>query len=234
MMRRLTAILLLLFTIASPAFAANAAVPTVTVQGSSQVEAVPDQAQINLGVVTTGKTAEEAQQENSVLANAVQKNLLAAGLPENALQTTQYAVYPIHTEDKSQKLTVIAGYRVSHTLTVTLDDMSKVGSVIDTALSAGANQILGISFQKSDDTQLKTKALQEAVKEATAKAEAIALASGKKLGRVLTVQENGVSVQLPEFTQRYMLKADSAPTPILPGSIRVNGGVSMVFELNEQ
>ena len=229
---RLIAVLLVVFTLTSPVFAAGAAAPTVSVQGSSQVEAIPDQALINLGVVTTGKTAEEAQQENAVLANAVQKNLIVSGLAEDALKTTQFAVYPIHMEDKEQKTTVIAGYRVSHTLTVTINDMSKVGSVIDTALSAGANQILGISFQKRDDTLLKTQALQEAVKEATAKADAIAKASGKKLGRVVTVQENGVSVHLPEFTQRYMLKADSAPTPILPGSIRVSGGVSMVFELN--
>lgn len=233
-MRLIAIVLLALFCVTSPALASNPVIPTVSVQGSSQVETVPDQAQINLGIVTTGKTAEEAQLENSVLAKSVQAQLFTMGVPEDKLQTTQYAVYPIHTEEKGQKAPAIVGYRVSHTLTATMDDMTKIGAVIDTALSAGANQILGISFKKRDDTQLKTKALQEAVKEATAKAAAIADASGKKLGKIVTVQENGVSVHLPEYTQRYMLKADGAPTPILPGSIRVNGAVSMVFELSDR
>ncbi|KYZ77000.1 hypothetical protein AXX12_02325 [Anaerosporomusa subterranea] len=231
-MKLIATILLAFFCIVSPVQAASAVVPTVAVQGSSQVEAIPDQAQINLGVVTTGKTAEEAQLENSVLANAVQAKLFAMGLAESKLQTTQYAVYPIHNEAKDQKAPQIIGYRVSHTLTVTADDLSKIGALIDNALAAGANQILGISFKKRDDTQLKTQALQEAVKEATAKAEAIVAASGKKLGRIVSMQENGVSIHLPEFTQRYMLKADGASTPIMPGSIRVNGTVSIVFEIN--
>jgi uncharacterized protein YggE len=231
MMKVVAAILLAFFCIVSPVQAASAIVPTVTVQGSSQVEAIPDQAQINLGIVTTGKTAEEAQLENSVLANAVQTKLFAMGVPEGKLQTTQYAVYPIHNDDKAQKAPTIIGYRVSHTLSATVDDMTQIGVVIDNALAAGANQILGISFKKRDDNQLKTKALQEAVKEATVKAEAIAAASGKKLGKIVSVQENGVSIHLPEFTQRYMLKADGGSTPIMPGSIRVNGAVSMVFEI---
>ena len=229
---RMIAILLLAFLcITSPTLTVNASVPTVSVQGASQVDTLPDQAQINIGIVTTNKTAEEAQLENSVLANSVQTKLFLMGVPEGKLQTTQYAVYPIHNEEIGQKTPSIIGYRVSHTLTVIMDDMTKIGTVIDTALSAGANQVLGISFKKRDETQLKTKALQEAVKEATAKAEAIAEASGRKLGKIVTVQENGVSVHLPDYTQRYMLKANGAPTPILPGSIRVNGTVSMVFEL---
>ena len=196
--------------------AADTVVPTVSVQGSSQVEVIPDQAKINLGVVTTGKTAEEAQVENAALANAVQAKLFAMGIAQDKLHTTQYAVYPIHSNEEKQKTPAIVGYRVSHTLTATVEDMTKIGTVIDSALSAGANQILGISFMKQDDTQLKSQALQDAVKEATAKAAAIAGASGKKLGRVITVQENGVSVHLPEYTQRYMLKADGASTPIMP------------------
>lgn len=230
-MRLLTAILLAFFFSMSSVQAAETVVATVSVQGSSLIEVIPDQAKINLGVMTTGKTAEEAQAENAALANAVQAKLFSIGIAQDKLHTTQYAVYPIHNNEEKQKVPAIVGYRVSHTLTATVEDMTKIGLVIDSALSTGANQILGISFMKQDDTPLKTQALQNAVKEATAKASAIAATSGKKLGRVLTVQENGVSIHLPEYTQRYLLKADGASTPIMPDSIRVNGAVSMVFEL---
>lgn len=226
-MKLLTAILLAFFYMVSPV---QAAVSTVTVQGSSHVETIPDQAKINFGIVTTGKTAEEAQQENAVLATAVQTRLLHMGLAEKQLKTTQYAVYPIHNEAKAQQTPEIIGYRVSHTLTATTDDLSQIGSLVDNALDAGVNQILGISFSKRDDAQLKSQALQNAVKDATDKAAAIAAALGKKLGRMISVQENGVSIHLPEFTQRYMLKTNGA-TPIMPGSIRVDGTVNMVFEI---
>lgn len=228
-MKLITAIFLAFFCIVSPVQAA--VVPTVTVQGLSQIETIPDQANINFGVVTTGKTAEEAQQENAGLANAVRTRLLSMGLLEENLKTTQYAVYPIHTEVKDRQAPEIIGYRVSHTLTATTNDLSQIGPLVDNALDAGANQILGISFKKRDDTQLKIKALQNAVKDATDKAEAIVTASGKKLGKIISVQENGVSIHLPEFTQRYMLKADGASTPIMPGSIKVHGTVNMIFEI---
>lgn len=208
--------------------------PTITVEGNSQLEVIPDQAQVSIGVVTTAPTAESAQKANARLAALVQSKLMEAGVSKEKIHTIQYAVYPIHQQQpKSDDPPSIIGYRVNHTVIATIDDIAKIGSIIDTALSAGANQIMGIQFKKQDELQLKCLALQNAAKEATAKAEAIAAALGKRLTKVVKITETGVSVHSPEYQQRYLLKTGDAPTtPILAGSIQVNGSVSITYEIN--
>lgn len=228
-----------LLTIAALGAGAVFAVPvadaagTITVQGNSQIEVLTDQASIGIGVVTTGKTAEDAQTENSRLADAVQQKLLDMGIARDKLHTVQYAVSPIHTEPgKENKVPMIAGYRVCHTVTVIVNDMNQIGAIIDAAFSAGANQIMGLNFSRSDDAQLKRQVLQAALRDARGKAEALAAAIGKRLGKVVSIQEGGVSVQVPEYQHRYLLKADGLPaTPILPGSIQVSASVGIVFEI---
>ncbi|EGO61836.1 SIMPL domain-containing protein [Acetonema longum] len=206
---------------------------TITVQGNSQIEVLTDQASIGIGVVTTGKTAEDAQTENARLAATVQQKLLDMGIAKDKLRTVQYAVSPIHTEQgKENKVPMIAGYRVSHTVIAVVNDMNQIGAIIDGSFSAGANQIVDLNFSRSDDAQLKRQVLQAALRDAKGKAEALATALGKKLGKVVSIQEGGVSVQVPEYQHRYLLKADGIPTtPILPGSIQISASVVIVFEI---
>lgn len=210
----------------------NTTISTVTVEGTAHMDVVPDQAIVNIGVTTTGSTANDGQLENARITTAVQQKILALGIAKDKLQTSQYSLYPVYNDqDKNNKTPAIIGYKVNNTITVILDDVSMVGNVIDTALGAGANQISGVSFKKKDELQLKQAVLQDAVKEATAKAEAIASALDKHIVKVIAVNESGISVQAPE-NQRFMLKADSfAGTPILPGNIQINGSVNIVFEI---
>ena len=46
---------------------AEASKRTVTVNGTGQITIEPDVAYVNLGVLTNGKTADEAQQENAAI-----------------------------------------------------------------------------------------------------------------------------------------------------------------------
>jgi hypothetical protein len=206
-------------------------VSTITVQGNSQMTVIPDQAVVTISVINTAPTANEAQATNAKSAIAVQQQLLAMGIAKDNLRTTQYGIYPLYSEnDKAGKAPSIIGYQVTNTLMATLDDVTTIGNVIDTALASGANQISGVHFQKKEELQLKQAALQGAVQEATAKAEAIAVALNKTLGKVIAVNESGVSVQAPEM-QRYLLKSDAVGTSLLPGSIQVNGSVTIIFEI---
>lgn len=230
-MTKICSLLLALLLFATVAQAAPQTASTIAVQGNASLHTVPDQATINIGVTTSAASLKEAETQNSSTASLIHQQLLSLGIAQDNIRTSNYSVYPVYNQQNKGKTPVITGYNLSNVLTVTVDDISSIGEVIDTALAAGANQISSINFSKKDESKLQQEALQLAVKDGYAKAEAIANALNKKIARVVTVNEQGVSVQFPEAA-RYALKADSlGGTPIAPGNIQVNANVSIVFEI---
>src|SRR5215213_10387934 len=89
------------------------------------------------------------------------------------------------------------GYEARNSVTVTLSDLTKVGSVIDAAAQAGANDVSGIAFTLRQDRQARDRALSEATQEAVSKARVIAQALGGRVVRILEVQEEGFQQRPP-------------------------------------
>jgi uncharacterized protein len=207
---------------------------TITVQGTSQLDAVPDIAYIGVAVVTSAATVAEAQSENARLANQVYAHVEAAGIEKEYIKTAQFNVVPIYQQEEGKWTNVpaIQGYQITNGITVTVVP-ARAGEIIDIALQAGANQVNSVRFGKLDEAGLKNTTVQMAVKDAMAKAEAIAATFGKRVIRVQSVNETGVYLQMPEVGNRYQMKAaDSAPTPITPGLIHLTANVQLVVETN--
>jgi len=204
---------------------------TISVQGSSQLEVVPDVAYIQLAVVTEAATVSVAQQENASLANQVYDRLTAAGIGKDYIKTSQYNVIPLYSQDdgKSNKPPVVRGYQIINGFTVTVNS-ARAGEIIDTALQAGVNQVQTVRFGKLDESESRNVVLQMAVRDALAKAESIAAVLGKQISRVRTVTESGVYVQFSELA-RYSKSADGAATPISPGYVHLNANVQLVVEM---
>lgn len=224
---------LLLFT--STTFAAD--VTTVTLQGTSHMEVAPDQAVVTFGITSNADSSETARNTNAVTSNAVQQKLLDLNFTKDQLHTSQFVVYPIYNSDneKSGKPPAIIGYRVSNDLTVTIDDVSLVGNVIDAALSAGANQVTSVHFKKKSDSNLKKSLLSDAVQDALTKADAIATALGKHVTKVTSIEEHSLDFQSPE-APRYMLMeakavGNTSSTSLSSGMIIANGSISLVCEM---
>jgi len=212
-------------------------ITTVTVQGTSHMEVAPDQAIVTLGIVNTADSAESARNANAAISAAIQQKLLTLDLTKDQINTSQFVVYPVYNSDtdKSSKPPVIIGYRISNNITVTIDDVNLVGSVIDSSLAAGANQITGVRFQKKSDVKLKQTLLAAAIQDALSKTDAIATALDKHFKRVISVNEESIGFQQPESPRfNMMLKADtgnSNATSLSPGVIIANGSLSLVCEL---
>ena len=77
-------------------------------------------------------------------------------------------------------------------MTVTLNDLSKVGAVIDATAMAGANDIAGIAFTLRKDRPARDEALAQATQEAMGKARVIAQALGGRLVRIVEVQRGNM------------------------------------------
>src|SRR3954451_5325140 len=70
---------------------------TVQANGSATLTANPDQAQIELGVVTAGATAQDSAQQNATQTTSVLNAVKAVLGPSGTIQTVGYSVQPRYT-----------------------------------------------------------------------------------------------------------------------------------------
>ena len=144
----------------------------VSVTGDSMVQAQPDTAILTVSVVTQGRNALEAQQDNANRSDAVVKALKSAAGAGAEVKTSGYSLQPIRAYKEGQPPT-ITGYEARNSVTVTMSDLTRVGAVIDATAQAGSNDISGISFTLRKDRPARDQALAEATREALSKAQVV-------------------------------------------------------------
>src|SRR5688572_27857942 len=203
----------------------------VTVSGDAIVQAQPDTAILTIAVVTQAKRALDAQQENATKTDALVRALKAAAGTGAEVKTSGYSVQPMRVYRENQPPT-ISGYEARNTVTVTMSELAKVGNVIDAATQAGANDISGIAFTLRQDRPARDRALTEATREAMSKAEVVSKALGRKVTRVVEVQEEGfVRPPQPVYQAEAFMKRDSVATPIEVGSLDITSRVLLIVEV---
>ena len=213
--------------LAAPGHAAEALQQRmIVVSGEGEVLAKPDQARITAAVVTQAPTAEQAAQGNAAAMNRVLNALSMLGIPPAKIQTSNYSVQPQYTAVTQR---TISGYQATNQVTIVVDDLARLGTISDTLVRAGANQLGGVSFTIADPKPLADRAREAAVADATAKARTLAAAAGVKLGPLLTIQEGAGGVRPLPFAARAL--ETGATTPIIPGEQPIMVGVTMTFAI---
>jgi uncharacterized protein len=192
----------------------------ITVQGTASVSAVPDRAELHVGVESQGATARAALAANAAEMRRVLAALRSAGATD--LKTQFVSVNPRYAEAGA-----VQGFTAHNSVSATIRDVSKAGAVVDAAVAAGANQVHGPNLTHSDPSALYRQALRAAVAEARLSAQALAAASNLTLGAVTAVVEGG-SAPMPHALEARA--ADQAgSTPIEPGQREVSASVSVTF-----
>jgi uncharacterized protein len=100
MFRMYSSLLLLMFSCS--VMAAQTPVPSVQANGSATLTAKPNQAQLDVGVVTNGATAQDASQKNANLSDAVRAALSKVLGSAGTLQTVSYYVTPRYSTTPNQ------------------------------------------------------------------------------------------------------------------------------------
>lgn len=207
-------------------------VTRVMVAGDSIVQAQPDTALLTVSVVTQGKNALEAQQQNASQTDAVIRALKAAAGAGAEIKTSGYSLQPQRVYKENQPPTIV-GYEARNSVTVTTGELSKVGTIIDAAAQAGANDVAGVAFTIRQDRAVRDRALGEATREAVSKARVIAQALGGRVVRIIEVQEEGFQQRPPVPYQFATLGAGSqkVATPIEVGSLDISSRVQLIAEI---
>jgi len=219
--------------VATPGRDDNRRVTRVMVAGDSIVQAQPDTAIITISVVTQNRQAISAQQDNAAKTDAVVRALKAAAGSGAEVKTSGYSLQPQRVYRENQPPT-ITGYEARNSVTVTLSDLTKVGSVIDAAAQAGANDVAGIAFTLRQDRQARDRALSEATRVAVSKAQVIASALGGRVVRIVEVQEEGFQQRPPMpiyQAEAYMAKQGAVATPIEVGALDISSKVQLIAEV---
>lgn len=229
----LGAILALLLVSGIAAAADTAGEHVIQTTGTGSVIGTPDRAQVTFSVETENADVKAAQAENALQMTQVHDAILAAGIPEDALKTTGYTIYPVYEESTGLLKPKIKTYHVSNSLTVTLHNVSRTGEIIDIAVANGVNQASSIQFMLSDEKQqeLRTEALKEAVTRARADADTVSAAMGTTITGVQRAETGGGYT--PVYFQNYALDSAApkaaAATPIQSGDITVTATVTITY-----
>jgi uncharacterized protein len=205
---------------------------SIRVTGASTVTANPDRAHVDIGVVTQAPQSQAAVSQNARTFNAVMGALRKAFGPGADIKALSFSLNPEYQYHASGGTPTITGYTATNVVRVTIDDLGRLGDVIDTATRAGANRVPSIQFALRDEESVRTQALREAALKARSEADALAAALGLKVNRILTVEEGGpVVVPMREVAFARAASASSA-TQIQPGAIEVNANVTLTVEVS--
>lgn len=211
---------------------ADGAPRTITVTGQGSITAAPDRARILFWVETRAATAAAAARENAARQQRVIAALRAAGIPERSIQTTGYNLSPDYRFEPQTQEQRLVGYVARNGVQVQVQDIARVGALIDSAITAGANMVGDLTFESSRAAQLEREALAAAVGAACRDAQAIARAAGVELSQVLDIASGQQMAGPPQPLMRASAaQMEAMPTPIQPGELGVGAMVTIRYAI---
>lgn len=216
--------------------------PTISVSGMGKLSAAPDIAEIQVGVRSQAPTAQASLAANNESMNAMYAILKENGVAAKDIQTTQIQVTPEYSQPPNRPRVAnevefvprIVGYRVDNTVQITARQITKLGALLDALVTAGANQIHGISFRVDNPEKLMDEIRKRAMTDARKKAELLAGEAGVVLGPPIKIIDEAVGPRppTPYFAPRMeMMAKAAAPMPIAAGEQELGVTVHVVYEL---
>ena len=207
---------------------------TITVTGQAEVSTSPDVATLAVAVETTAPKAADAVGENATRSAKVASALKALIGKDDTVTTTRYSLEPRYESAKHGEAGEprIVGYVARNEVQVETHKIDAVGSLIDTAIGAGANRISTLQFTLANRNEQLRAALEKAGSEARAQAESIANALNVKLKSVLSATTSSGPIIVPRRFEALSMAAEArAPTPIEPGSVSVSATLQVTYEI---
>ena len=188
--------------VAAPASAASEDRPAgqqrrlVTMVGTGEASAVPDQVSFTLTATARRPHLDEAMSASSGTMSRVLAELAAHGVKKADVQTTGLSMHPEY-EYHAYAPPTLVGYRVTQRARVEVAELAKGGPAIGAAIETGGNgvRVSGIRLGVADPDAVLSQARAAAVESATAKAEQYAAATGQSLGEVMSIREVGQPAQ---------------------------------------
>lgn len=210
---------------------------TISVAAQGTIEREPEEGVVLLAVESEAEDARAAADANAERMTRLVAALRRAGVADRNIRTISYELRPEYRRQVEQRdePPQIAGYRAVNMVQVTVDTVSAMGRIIDTAIASGANRVANISFRLRDPHAAHLEALAIAMRNARREAEAVAEAAGERLGSALSINTGGYQPPMPPmpmYAGRAEMDMAMAPsTPVETGTLTVVATVNVVYRL---
>lgn len=211
----------------------------VSVNASESMDITPNTATINFSVETTDMDSKRASEINNQITtkviNALKQELLSD--KKSYVQTKNFNLRPNYKNDSEKEVMVIKNYTAVNTIQVKTSDITKVSSLIDTAIKNNVSNVSGVSMTAEEYDQYTNELTQKALLKAKNLAQATVSALNQKVYgiktlRVNTYQQSSNGMRLYKaaaMTDSVGETVSAASTPIEAGKIKLNVSVDAEF-----
>lgn len=208
---------------------------SITVSGQSKQQVSNQVAHFNVNVTQAEDDKQKAiDSVNKAMAEITaavkkfgiaDKDLTTQSISVNEVTQPEILIYPPQPGTKTGE----KQWQANNSLAIILRDTSQASALTDLLQNFPLAEVSGPGFSVEDTKAADAELLVQAVEDARQKAEQVARASGRKLGKVITVSESGGVYPLYRAAVAESKSGTSAP--LEPGSTQLSQSVSVVFEL---
>ncbi len=206
--------------------AKEAKMRTLTVTGEGKEMIPTTLTQVQLGVEVQGQTSEEVQQEVANQSTSVVNLLKSRNVQQ--LKTTGISLQPNYDYNSSDRKLI--GYIGTNIVSFSLETQ-QIGNLLDQVVKSGATRIDQVSFTATDDAiaTAQKQALQAAVQNAQAQAEAVLSSLNFSSQDIIKIQVNGANMPqpIPQLEMAALAKDANASTPVIGSEQTVMASVTL-------
>ncbi len=205
--------------------------PHIMTTGYGEVVATPDMAKFSVKVVEVTMNAEQAKAKVDDVVSKFIARLNEQGVKDSAIVSSNLYLTPQYQYPKSGKAELV-GYRAIRSVSVEVNDLSKLNEYLDIALEEKINQVDDIQLKVRDQDKYQQQARMAAIKDAMHKAESLASGFGRKLDGVWRIEYNSRQSR-PIMMKATAFSEDSAVNKTYQDStITITDSVGVVYKLD--
>lgn len=198
--------------------------PKIHTSAQAEVTVPAARAHLVVGATATSDRARDAGARVAEIVNAIRDALVGFGLDRGDVVTAGYSVSPTG-DDLNQP----RRYTAVSSVSVDVDDLGRLGAIVDTALGAGATNVSRLTFEAANPAEARARAIADAYAKARDDAEALARAAGRTLGPAVLLSTDQAA---RPFAEPMMVQRFGGGTELPAPDVTISAAVSVDWQLN--
>jgi uncharacterized protein YggE len=205
--------------------------PSITVYGASEVRVAPNQVELRVGVRAQSRVLSTAVEQQRLQIKQAIALAISNGVEEKDIQTAYLGINPIREKGG------VDSYYAHRDIAIALHDPARFDALLTALMQSGVNEVYGVEFKTTELRKYRDQARAQALTAAQEKAAALAGQSGRKLGSILSIEEQDTEPR--GWGQPSLARNSSAQAPggggasnsLALGQISIEARLKVRFEL---